>query len=373
MLGVFAVGVVCWVILRCMRARGFAPKLLPGNFLKQAWNNWSPRHMVYHEVSRGTSSRGQETAYTGAAPDVAGTANPPRRGASVRSIISLPSYTPLPKPEEQVIARAGERGGMDTVVEFPETAGEEEAIREGEMESLYQIRLQRRRELAEREARRRERHEARETRDYARLQQISVESIGARQQNTAAEMYANHRARDRERRISSVSYAELGQVRHDGSRIRANSNDSDQRPLLETGASGRESATSLNFGHDRHGSTSSLLALTTSNVSTHETLQRTRSNSSGPPEQEAGDLGTIQIPPPQYDHEGWGEAPAYESPIASRGEHPMRLPSIHSLPSIRIEVGTPSNSTPATPATPRHTRFTPSNESLRSAAAQASD
>lgn len=366
MLTVVALVAICWFIWICLRRHGFAPKLQPGKFWKQAWNNWSPRSRVYHEVSQGAASQVQETAYTGAGPDAAGTGNAPRRGASVRSIISLPSYSPLPKPEEQIIARAGERGGMDTVVEFPETANEEEARREEEMESLYQIRVQRRREAAEREERRRERQQAREAGNHARLQQISVESIAAR--NTAAEMFANHRSRSREQRVSSVSYAELGQVRHDGSRIRANSNDSDQRPLLETGAGGRESRTSVSSVHDRDGSTSSLLAPTISNVSNHESLHQPSSNSTNAPEQEAGDVGALQIPPPQYDNEDWGEAPAYESPIHGHGEHPMRLPSIH------VEAGTPSNSTPVTPVTPRHTtRFTPSNESLRSAVAQSND
>lgn len=49
-------------------------------------------------------------------------------------------------------------------------------------------------------------------------------------------MIAEHHSRSRDRRVSSVSYADLGVARHDGTRIRANSNESD-RPLLDSAAS----------------------------------------------------------------------------------------------------------------------------------------
>jgi hypothetical protein len=362
-----------YFVLRFLRYKNCAPKLLPGQYLKQKWNNWTPGLSRYGQVSQETSLRQQQTAYTGAGSDTVGL-DAPRRGPSVRSIISLPSYTPLPKPEEQVIARAGERGGMDIVVEFPESAEEEESRREQEMDSLYRIRLQRRQEIAEREERRRQRREAREGGDYSRLQQISVESIAARQRNngtSAADMLAEHRSRSLEQRVASVSYAELGQVRHDGSRIRASSNDSDQRPLLDAGADPRaslSSVTSVNSGHSRAVSSSSVLTLTTTNASNHDSVRRTDSSPGGRREQETGDLSAIPIPPPEYDHLDWGDVPGYESPIAGRGESPMHLSTIHSLPSIRIDVVTPSNSTPATPATPRGSQFTPSNESHRSAA-----
>ncbi|KAJ9627137.1 hypothetical protein H2203_003598 [Taxawa tesnikishii (nom. ined.)] len=84
------------------------------------------------------------------------------RHTSVRSVMTLPSYSATPRAGEGVLGREGERAGMDTVVEFPETNDQEEARREEEMESLYQIRLRRREEAAERDERRRLRREARE-------------------------------------------------------------------------------------------------------------------------------------------------------------------------------------------------------------------
>ena len=103
------------------------------------------------------------------------------------------------------------------------------------MESLYRIRLQRRQEHAEREARRQERREAQARGDYARLSELRAQS--RRQRNNSSSnttlssqtALAEHRTRARDRRISSVSYAELGVARHDGTRIRANSSDSNRR------------------------------------------------------------------------------------------------------------------------------------------------
>lgn len=161
-----------------------------------------------------------------------------RRQTSVRSIMTLPAYSSSVRENEQVLAREGERDGVDVVVELPETEQEEEEQREEEMESLYQIRQMRRAEAAEREDRRRRRHEARARGDFAEVERIQQEARTATHQTDAAVMIADHQARmgQRERRVSSVSYAELGVARHDGTRIRANSNDSD-RPLLGSAAS----------------------------------------------------------------------------------------------------------------------------------------
>ena len=71
-----------------------------------------------------------------------------------------------------MLGREGERAGMDNVVELPETQDEEEMQRNGEMESLYQIRLARRAEAAEREARRQARREARARGDHIALAEI---------------------------------------------------------------------------------------------------------------------------------------------------------------------------------------------------------
>ena len=126
------------------------------------------------------------------------------------------------------------------------------------MESLYQIRQTRRREISERNERRRERQEARQAGDWARLEQLRLQSEArarARAESSASagssttslpiaaanasSMMAEHHARNssHDRRVSSVSYAELGLARHDGSRLRADSVESDHRPLLDSAAS----------------------------------------------------------------------------------------------------------------------------------------
>ncbi|KAK3068930.1 hypothetical protein LTS18_000474, partial [Coniosporium uncinatum] len=190
------------------------------------------------------------------------------RNTSVRSVMTLPAYNPNPREHETVIAREGERGGIDVVISFPETVEEEEDRRDQEMESLYQIRRARREEAAAREERRRLRREARARGDWAEVERLRLESMmradntaragaGAGELESSQALIAEHQAatRQRERRVSSVQYADLGVARHDGSRVRANSTnsvDSDNRPLLDSAAS--ISGQTMNSGHGRgHG------------------------------------------------------------------------------------------------------------------------
>lgn len=157
------------------------------------------------------------------------------RNTSVRSVMTLPAYSAVPSDNEGVLGREGERAGMDTVVEFPETNVEEEERREAEMESLYQIRLARRREAEEREQRRQRRREARARGDETALATLRQESRRARQnreQSGSRILISEHESTPRSRRVSSVSYGNLGVARHDGSRVRANSEESHQ-PLLD--------------------------------------------------------------------------------------------------------------------------------------------
>lgn len=293
------------------------------------------------------------------------------RNTSVRSVMTLPAYTPAARPTEQIIAREGERGGIDTVVEFPETQEDEESRRDEEMESLYQIRRQRREEQAQREERRTQRRQARERGDFEtlrRLQQESrmrSESASTGNASTAAAMIAEHQAAiaARERRVSSVQYAALGVARHDGSRIRANSTDSDNRPLLDSAASISGMSLGRPSTHARGRSGDSVISMDTANGSDdgHDTVHldsdgfevvslaptqtnRSRAASShrGSEEVDVTDLG-IQIPtelPPDYD-----DPPDYTSPIGTRNSvrrapsGPPRLPSLTSLASIpSIEV-----------------------------------
>lgn len=325
------------------------------------------------------------------------------RNTSVRSVITLPAYNPSPSANERLIAREGERGGVDTVVEYPETHEEEEARREADMETLYQIRLTRRRENEERDQRRRERQAAREAGDWVRLEQLRLQarnrararadSLGGGSargseeslERTASAMLAEHasRASSRERRVSSVSYAELGFARHDGSRLRADSVESDHRPLLAeaagmggggSGAGSRRSSlwnvhqpspppplpslSSMNINQRTVSRDGSFLSndseADTPYTSTHEersssdppmlTPSATQASSSS---QEGGEGGVPTEDPPQY--EDPTPAPPYTSPVRARGDAPPQLPAIETVPAIEVEGATPVSSVTATP------------------------
>ncbi|KAF2088797.1 hypothetical protein K490DRAFT_55423 [Saccharata proteae CBS 121410] len=176
------------------------------------------------------------------------------RHTSIRSIMTLPAYAPTARENERILAREGERAGIDVVLEFPESDNEEETRRNEEMESLYQIRVARRAEQAEREDRRRRRREARERGDMETLSRLRRESRmqrggrGVDGQQSSAQLIAEHQAQvqARERRVSSVQYAALGVQRHDGTRLRANSTEDDNRPLLEGAASMADTNTTTN-------------------------------------------------------------------------------------------------------------------------------
>ena len=296
--------------------------------------------------------------------------------------MTLPAYNPTPHPHERLIAREGERAGVDTVIEFPETADEEEERREQDMESLYQIRQARRREINERHERRRERQEAREAGDWARLEQLRLQSearararagssASAGSSTTslpiaaanASSMLAEHHARNssRDRRISSVSYADLGLARHDGSRLRADSVESDHRPLLDSAASmGGDNRSASSIFHlptrrfDSHTRAASAESVMTTDSEladmTPQSSSEERSGSSsggGGPAISTPSVGTNAEPsppigePPEYE-----DAPPYTSPVAERGEAGVpRLPSLRvgqGLPMIEITGSTPA-------------------------------
>lgn len=290
----------------------------------------------------------------------------PNRRTSVRSIISLPAYSADARPTEQIIGREGDRDGIDTVVELPETIEEEENRREDEMESLYQIRQQRRRERAEREERRQRRREARSRGDVAELARLRTERARRRNNNEpdSSQMLEEHQGKDRGRKFSSVSYLDLGVARHDGSRIRANSNDSD-RPLLDSAASvaGR-SRPNL---HAREQSSTSIRPYTPDDSgddggeSDGDNFTLTPWDSNRPSTAATGsaDLGDRPMPspdslrePPRYEasmfsgsttnleqiHEE--EAPPYESPTTNDAP---RLPAFAPIPSIEVSLGEHDN------------------------------
>jgi len=311
------------------------------------------------------------------------------RHTSVRSIMTLPPYQATPHPHERLIAREGERAGVDTVIEFPETADEEEMRREQEMDSLYQIRQARRQEIAERNEHRRERSEARAAGDWARLEQLRLQSqmrSRARAESTGSagssntdlpgavttnttdsrSLMAEHHARtaSRDRRVSSVSYADLGLARHDGSRIRADSVDSDSRPLLPSAASmggagdHQRTPPSSRRGslfhthlihHTRAPSAESVLTTDSdlANEITPQTSSTDRSASdpamrtpSASPQNSNSESEPPMGHPPEYE-----DAPPYTSPVAANGEGVPRLPSVRvesELPAIQITGSTPA-------------------------------
>ncbi|KIX00151.1 uncharacterized protein Z518_10288 [Rhinocladiella mackenziei CBS 650.93] len=417
--------VVFYMCLRRWKVQGKSPRYIPTKFLKRKWESWRPTGKYTAVRNRDLSST--NTAYNGNEIGGSGTGAGVDRSTSVRSVITLPAYSRTPKDTEQVIGREGEREGMDTVVEFPETAEEEESRREEQMESLYQIRVARRREIAEREERRRERREARERGDTARLEQLrresrqraseSATSLNGGVSVSAATLIAEHQSRGRERRVSSVAYGSLGEVRHDGTRIRANSNESERGGLLSGAApmgeaegrprllSDATSISNLSRPHTRDHSISGISVSTNgSDMELQETPGSTlpgdrnrprSSQSDGPqsgtsnssptanrftPDDSTGseDIGESRIPhtevddesrPPDYEFLEWGDAPAYEDAVARRAASnasarsagvPSRVPSNAprlpqlNLPSISVSDATEPN-TPATPsANARH-------------------
>ncbi|KAF1958697.1 hypothetical protein CC80DRAFT_490519 [Byssothecium circinans] len=279
------------------------------------------------------------------------------RNTSVRSVMTLPAYAPVARENERILGREGERGGIDTVLEFPETNDEEEERRDGEMESLYQIRLARREEARQREERRQARREARMRGDQQALAEIRRRAELAAEESVSQMLIASHQGANRERRVSSVQYGDLGVARHDGTRLRANSTESDNRPLLDSaasisGQSGRSRAASnntLNAHHYRGASASSVLSVSSRGSDDYEFPEATQSRSNSNdnhddfevislthPRSRSGSRVATPVPPlhiPNEDAPAYENPPNYESPVNTRA--PM-LPQLERLPSIHI-------------------------------------
>lgn len=385
---VIAVGI--YAKLRTLRAKSpRPPKILPGNFLKRKWQQWNPRglkgkYSAQLQENDGPTRRHRANSSIARemegleAPPQAATSNsataPVNRNTSIRSVMTLPAYSPAVRENERVLGREGDRAGIDAVIEFPETMEEEEEQRDHEMESLYQIRVARRREQAEREDRRRRRREARERGDLEALAQLRRESRQRQETggNLSASLIAEHQAAQaqRDRRVASVQYAALGVARHDGTRVRANSSESDNRPLLDSAATfgATESGASSRVMHHRDYSATSVLSASTNGSDDLGHAQRNGSTTTALTEFESvplgsnhsasasrltllptngSDLGTSSIPPPEpptYDELGWEEAPPYSSPADIISP---QLPSIQRLPSIHITSSiTPVEETP---------------------------
>lgn len=358
---------------------------VPSKWLRHNWRQWIPQkgkgrysarlqdeddaHTLRSQRSREPVRYEQEVANANedAPGDSAVAGATVDRNTSVRSVMTLPAYSHAPRPTERILGREGERGGIDMVLEHPETVEEEEQRRDSEMESLYQIRLARRQEQVERDERRRLRREARERGDRETLEALrrahrARAESAASSNTTAAALVAGHQAHSRERRVSAVQYADLGVARHDGTRLRANSNDSDRNSLLGAAAAmggaerpaaagGRALAT-----HHRGRSSTSVLSLSSVNSDERRrrrdgsggsgtsdfevvTLNRSRSQSRGTVEDDVGVIPMPMLDPPQYDDPGWGEeAPPYESPVRTRAP---QLPRLEALPAIEVTHETP--------------------------------
>lgn len=371
-----------FLALRQVRAYFPDPWWLPGPWLKAKWSSWQPspaRKRHQKSVDRSVS---QEPASPSVGRSMMDRLRPRTersnlnqativdRHTSVRSIATLPAYSSDARDSEQVLGREGERAGVDTVVELPEREEEEEARRNDEMESLYQIRLQRRQEREAREERRRLREEARARNDQATLDELRRASRRHRENREASgseAMLREHRAKDRKGRAPSVNYWDVGLARHDGSRVRANSNDSTQAPLLNSAASmaGVSDSRPGTRMHDRNLSTTSLRLGLSAELSDDDgasdfemvtpwTSSRRPSTSATSQNPADGDLGAARLPgvePPQYEDLGWPhqvpeeEAPAYQSPTSGHAPTSAinRLPSL-SLPTINITPFSPTTS-----------------------------
>lgn len=336
------------------------PKYLPTAFLKKRWENWQPKGPGYRKPiengnleplsSRSSMPPASFDTTTGTTTAAAsGTGGGVDRNTSVRSVMTLPPYHQNAMQNEQVLGREGERGGIDVVIEFPETVDEEEEQREAEMEALYQVRLARRRENEERAERRRLRTEARERGDFVALREIAAQARAAnegRAGQTVEELRAEHERlkKERQRAVSSVSYADLGVARHDGTRLRSNSHDSERTGLLGDAASIAASS----YYHRRDRSASSILSIDTMNSdmpSPRLTRSRADSRPESPPGSRAGQANSDRagsspemiehedVPPhsppgyenipldtPQERNAPLEPPPGYSSPIFGRGE-----------------------------------------------------
>jgi hypothetical protein len=295
------------------------------------------------------------------------------RHTSVRSVMTLPPYAPAPREDERVLGREGERAGMDNVIELPETADDEEGRRENEMESLYQIRLARRIEAADREARRQARREARARGDIQALADIRRRAEEAADLSVSQMLIAEHQSntRARDRRVSSVAYGDLGVARHDGTRLRANSNESDHRPLLDSaasisGQSNHSRAYSSNtLGPDTHRRGLSVTSFGSRASDDYDFTDavRTGSQSRQSPNGTSEDFEVVSLHP-ERSHSGspaapprgnipaeqapaYEDPPNYESPVTTRAP---QLPSLERLPSIQV---TPDLTGDARPRSPR--------------------
>ncbi|KAL7939196.1 hypothetical protein V8C35DRAFT_285979 [Trichoderma chlorosporum] len=270
------------------------------------------------------------------------------RNTSVRSVMTLPAYRQMASHNEQVLGREGERDGIDVIVDLP-TEEEVEALRDEEMESMYQIRLARRQMIEEQQQRRVERQEARRRGDTAALADLRARTRAANN-STAIEELRREMERAKENRnlsVSSVSYADVGLARHDGTRIRANSSESERIGLLSDSASiGMADVRSQ--AHGRGMSVGSVVsmdsnfpspALTRSGDSHTNTPGQAQSEAraGSSPELVEADLGEEAMPPPGYEDVSLDDDDFQDRPLSQIHEPPPDYPGHHRSGSQRSQ------------------------------------
>lgn len=156
------------------------------------------------------------------------------RSESIRSVIDLPPYKSAAGDSELVIARAGDRSGIDTIVSAP-TEGYMDRLRDAEMHSLYAIRSARRRmqspnmalviddetelDLLHNETRAALRLNGADESTIARVVHQSPDENMIQKHSNLVKILR----RRQEGLVSSVEYGDLGIARHDGTRLRAGS------------------------------------------------------------------------------------------------------------------------------------------------------
>lgn len=350
-MSVFFIG---YLILRhCRKSQREPPRFLP-EALRKRWREWnpgtytSPGPTPRHPSTRNSArNRHLRNANPGGGAGGAGI----DRNTSVRSVMTLPEYRPIAAADrERTIAREGERGGIDVVIEFPETIDEEESRREEHMQTLYEIRLARQLERAA-------------TRESAELSaaaamgrpgssESSVRLVAPDPPVSAAQlMTALASITERERRLSKVQYAEIGVARHDGTRVRP-SMDSD-RPLLDATAPMGNSAASLRstYAHGRSESGVSYASATPERRGSEEIIRMGGARPSTDTRRESEPVANGDDPPPfapgNYDGGEWGPPPDYASPVETinRGLDTLpvlRVETNQSLPTLRVDTGAQS-------------------------------
>ncbi|KAH6663295.1 hypothetical protein F5X68DRAFT_62289 [Plectosphaerella plurivora] len=276
--GIAVLAVAVMAVVICLTWRMYGGNKNKNKTKKATWFGFGSRGGSYEQANslndfdENTSGRRRRTtvrfvtgAGSGASQTTPGsgtTAAGVDRHASVRSVMTLPAYREDAGDTEQVLGREGERDGVDVVVELP-TEQDEEEMRENEMAALYELRLARRDQIAEREQRRVERRDARARGDNAALRAIQERTRVASNSTTLDERRAEHERlkAERQRAVSSVSYGDLGVARHDGTRIRAASVESERVGLLSDAASIAATSTHSGAPHQRHASQASILSM----------------------------------------------------------------------------------------------------------------